>query len=828
MQFAVLGPLQAVRDERSIPLGGPKQRLVLAALVAARGQPVSTAALIDALWPEEPPKTARKTLQGYVHGLRTALGDAVATEASGYSLQVEPEQIDAVRFEQLHHEAKSLLDVDPRRASELIEDALGLWRGSAYSDLEHEPFLTPTIAQLEESRLDAVADRIDADLALGSHHELVGELTSLTHDYPLRERFTSQLMTALYRAGRHAEALRAYSRTRHILREELGIEPSAELGDLESRILARDAELDGPPRDPRATAKAVRGYELRRLVAEDKGRAVYEGYQRSLGRRVAVTVTGPPLANDPDFIARFHTDSERLAGLVHPNIVFLHDTWREPDRAYQVTRWVDGSTLTERLSDGPLPRAEAMRALSQIGGALSSAHQGGIAHGRLSSESVLISDEGDYHLGGFAIGSDGADARSDQIAFAALAHDMLFADTRATDDGDDLLTEVVDFGRQGQFDRIEDFVHALRQVGAADPTEPPLSDEPEPYSEVRNPYKGLQAFQQTDANDFFGREELTDKLQRAVLGHRLVAVVGPSGAGKSSVVRAGLAAGLEASDGRWLVATMFPGAFPFEELAGALVCVAVKDVDLTTQLTADERGLSRVLKMVLPEGESEVLLVIDQFEELFSMVEDEATRALFLANILTAVTDPRSRLRVVITLRADFFGRPLEYPEFGAMLERGLVPISMPDTEGLTRAIAEPAARVGLEIEPRLTNEIVRDVGDQPGGLPLLQFTLTELFRRRTSNRMTIAAYEESGGVYGALEPPRRGAVRRADPCGPDRAPPGDAPSGHGGRGIGRHQAEGVTAGAEDTRGRPGGHGRGDRPVRVEPAAHVRSRPDHR
>ena len=169
------------------------------------------------------------------------------------------------------------------------------------------------------------------------------------------------------------------------------------------------------------------------------------------------------------------------------------------------------------------------------------------------------------------------------------------------------------------------------------------------------------------------------------------------------------------------------------------------------ELISDERGLLRVTKQILPADDSRLLLVIDQFEELFSAVGAEETRRLFLDSLVTIATDERSRMRVVLTMRADFFDRPLEYPEFGDLMSAGLVTVSPPTEEGLAQAIAAPARAVGVDLEPGLVGEIIRDVADQPGALPLLQYALTELFNRRQGNVLTLDAYRSTGGVAGAL-----------------------------------------------------------------------------
>jgi WD40 repeat protein/serine/threonine protein kinase/DNA-binding XRE family transcriptional regulator len=281
--------------------------------------------------------------------------------------------------------------------------------------------------------------------------------------------------------------------------------------------------------------------------------------------------------------------------------------------------------------------------------------------------------------------------------------------------------------------------------------------------DLENPYKGLRAFGEADAADFFGRNTLIQTLLIRMAEEsdlsRFLAVVGPSGSGKSSVVRAGLIpalrqGGLPDSE-KWFIVEMIPGAHPLEELEAALLRVAVNPPDsLLAQLrhAERERGLLRAVKRILPpDKDIELVLVIDQFEEIFTLVEDEDIRVHFLDSLLTAALDPGSRIRVVITLRADFTDRPLQYVDFGELLRRQSEFVLPLTPDELEQAITGPTKRAGLALESGLVSTIIDDIGDQPGMLPLLQYALTELFERRDGRRLTLAAYRDSGGVLGAL-----------------------------------------------------------------------------
>ena len=267
LEFRILGPLEARDGDESIPLGSPKQRAVLAILLLRSNQPVSVDRLIDELWGEQPPSTATHSVEVYMSRLRKTLGrggpPVIETLLPGYRLSVEPRQLDLHRFEHLLQEGRGALAAgDPAEASARLGQALGLWRGPPLADFAFEAFAQSAIGRLEELRVAAVEDRVDADLALGRHGELIAELESLIGQHPSRERLRGQLMLALYRAGRQAEALEAYRATRATLVEELGIEPSPALQRQERAILAQDealewAPLEGPVRAERAPARSL-------------------------------------------------------------------------------------------------------------------------------------------------------------------------------------------------------------------------------------------------------------------------------------------------------------------------------------------------------------------------------------------------------------------------------------------------------------------------------------------------------------------------------------------------------------------------------------------
>ena len=260
MEFRILGSLDVRGESGSVTLGGPKPRALLAMLLLHANEPVSTDRLAIALWGDDAPAGAAKTIHVHVSRLRRALGepDAVVTTPGGYQLRVLPDELDADRFEQLAAEGRrALADGEPDRAAQVLREALSLWRGPALADVAFEAFAQANVERLEDERLAALEARVEADLALGRHAELVGELAQLVAAHPLRERLHAQLMLALYRTGRQADALEAFRAARHVLVGELGIEPSPELRTMEAAILRHDAALQAPRPSAPASGRSL-------------------------------------------------------------------------------------------------------------------------------------------------------------------------------------------------------------------------------------------------------------------------------------------------------------------------------------------------------------------------------------------------------------------------------------------------------------------------------------------------------------------------------------------------------------------------------------------
>src|SRR5215208_2950355 len=258
MDFRILGPLEALDGARHVALGGRKRRAVLAVLLLHPNETLETERLIDELWGESPPAHALKTLQVHVSRLRKELAPGVlVTREHAYELQVDVDELDAHRFEALLEDARGELAAGhPDRALAALQRSLALWRGPPLADLAYEPFAQTEIARLEDLRVAAIEQSIEAKLELGRHGEVIAQLEQLVEEHPYREALHAQLMLALYRAERQADALQAYQDARRQLVEDLGIEPGARLRELEAAVLAQDDSLaaevpEPPPREVR-------------------------------------------------------------------------------------------------------------------------------------------------------------------------------------------------------------------------------------------------------------------------------------------------------------------------------------------------------------------------------------------------------------------------------------------------------------------------------------------------------------------------------------------------------------------------------------------------
>lgn len=574
--------------------------------------------------------------------------------------------------------------------------------------------------------------------------------------------------------------------------------------------------------------KALKGYQIEGLIDSGNFGAVYRAKQKIIDREVAIKILWPVLAGSPDFIRRFETEAQLIAGLEHPHIVPLYDYWRDPDGAYIVMRWLRGGHLRQ-LMEKPLPLDKVMTIAQQIGSALAFAHQYHIIHLDLKPENVLLDEYENIYLADFGLSQilrvdqagetitelgsmayaapeqfvgEAISPQTDQYSFGILLYELLT--------GQHPFPKLIDLSPNDAVRyRINAPLPPLRQAGVPrefnaiiqrmthrNPAERfpdiaslltamqmalnPLATVAEPaiLSNVPNPYKGLRTFQESDVANFFGRDmlikQLIKRFEETHLYSRFLAVVGASGSGKSSVIKAGLIptlrnGGLSHSD-KWFYVEIVPSAHPFEELAAALTRISTKQRgQLGQYLRNNPQALAEVVRDILPpDPQSELFLFIDQFEEAFTLVHSDAEATAFLEMIYHAVTKPENRIRIVITLRADFYDRPLSRPVISDLISKRTEVVVPLNYEELEQVITLPARRVGVQIEPQLVQAIIAEVADQPASLPLLQYLMSELFANRETNLLTYQSYQSMGGVRGAL-------AKRADEI-YQQAPPEQQP----------------------------------------------------
>jgi WD40 repeat protein/DNA-binding SARP family transcriptional activator len=773
--FRVLGPLEALVGDRLLKVGGPQLRTLLALLLARPNQVVSLAALVDGLWGHTPPPDADKTAQTYMSRLRRALAPAhagqpaealVVTSPPGYLIRVDPSSVDAVRFERLAVAGRRALDGgDPAVAADRLREALGLWRGEAYGEFRGSEALRAENARLDELRLSALEDRIEADLATGWRPELIAELDGLVISHPHRERLWAHLMVALYRSGRQAESLAAFRRARARLVEDLGVEPSAQLRDLQAQVLAQDPRLARTrPPDPAGelpaplAAAAKEGFAGR----DDELAWLLEGVEQAArGAGRVLVLSGPEGSGKTRLAAEF----SRLAAGRGASVAYARGDAAaaaieavRPGRAGRGRDGVRVVVLDDLHAADPVSPASPASPVSPVPAALLRLAETGPATGVLVVGLVDADQAGAglrEALG--ALRRRGAGARAlpplarEQVTEVVRLYigdpcppeavDAVLADSggqprrvhqAAARWAAKLAADRVDAAaarlwapRRGVRDAEREMIAAvvdLQRVGARR-REQRLS-EPAPPRGVC-PYKGLARFEAADAPYFFGRERLVAELVARLVGRELLAVVGPSGSGKSSVVRAGLLPALAAAvlpgSERWRPVVVTPTSRPAEELATSIA----------------------------PRDGEHVLVVVDQFEEAFTLLSE--TGRAELVEVLLAAAAPNAGSQVVLTLRADYFGRIAGYPALAALVTANTVLVGAMSAQDIRRAIERPARIVGLRLEPRLTDALLRDAGDVPGGLPLLSTALLALWERRTRRTLTLAAYQEGGGVQRAI-----------------------------------------------------------------------------
>ena len=814
LSLLLLGPFSASLDGKVLGSFRTRLAQALLIYLACEPVRHQREHLMTLIWPDSSSASGQQNLRQNLYLLRQLIPDVAGTNgqssvplilADRETVQLNPAaavDVDAHRF-------NALLDkmpVEPRQ----LEEAAQLYRGDFLVDFympDSNSFEEWAAARREIFRRDALES-----LRQLTNYYLAGAVYDKAENFarrqliinPLHDSANRQLIEILARSGRRSAAMAQYEQYRRLLSLDLGIEPGDET------LALVDAVQSSAPLPAVHRTDHIRGYEIHEELGRGSYGVAFRATQQVIGRDVAIKVISARYANNPDFIRRFEAEAQIIAQLEHPRIVPLYDYWREPDNAYLVMRYLRGGSL-----DGsrvwPVERAADL--IGQIADALAHAHQRGIIHRDVKPTNILLDEEGHPYLADFGLAkllqqtgevpagesmtgtpdylspeqvqSQPTTPLSDQYSLGLVAYQLLTGEKPYQADSlyklfEMHLREPLPSVRRIRPDIPAAVDHVLRRATAKIPAdrfpnvltfaralhsavhgEIDAETAAHPPHQKINPYKGLLAFTEADARLFHGREALTGKLLAALdipAGQPgFLALVGPSGSGKSSLINAGLLPALRngaiPGSEKWFVIDMVPGSHPFEELEAALLRVAVDPpATLLDHLQDSERGLLHCVRQVLPAGDDgHLLLIIDQFEELFTLVPNRQTTALFLDALTTAIIDPHSPLRVIVTLRADFYDRPLLYPVLSELMRARTEVVVPLGADELARTIERPAAMAGVRVEPELVAALVADMTEQAGALPLLQYTLSELFESRIDDRLTLDAYRKLGGIGGAL-----------------------------------------------------------------------------
>ncbi len=720
----------------------------------------SVDAIVDALWGDDPPPSATKTVQSHVVRLRRSLGrlgpSIIETVPGGYRLAIDPEGIDAGWAERLATEGRELLRAGaPAAAAERFVAALELWRGPAYAEFRDADFAAADGVRLDELNLATQEDLAEAWVAIGSAATATSALERLVRNEPGRERAWGLLMRALYSTGRQHEALGAFQRARQVLAESYGLEPGPDLRSLERRILNQDpslgsttarvalaaalhtstplvgrtselAALDTAWRMAREGAGQLRilsgpiDVGRTRLAADLAGRAIAVGgdveYLRAadgLDSLAAPTGTGGPTS--PGVIVDAVAHRCRRG----PMILIIDDMEWAPGPVVTtiaaLTSALEGLALLVVLIVDPSAGGPAVAAI----GRLDPEQARTLSVGPMSNAdiaAIVVADGVEVDavppVVALADGRPGA-ARREAAAWAErTASDRLRAATVSS-------AGALAVAQQAQVSVLDEVVELVAARARR--------DEMRSATWVgRQPYRALASYGPQDAELFVGRERLVAELATRVLERRLVVVVGPSGSGKSSLVRAGLIplarSGRLPGDAAWRTHIMVPGHDPLAAID------AIEDLD----------------------DPGPRLLVVDQFEEVFAslptVVDGFATRLLDLAG------DPALDVHVVIVVRSDEYGALTGVGGLSAASQDAQLLVGPPTDAEMRRIVEEPARRTGVSVEPALVDLVARDVGGYDSALPLVSAAMAEVWERRTGVELSADRYLEIGGLATAVE----------------------------------------------------------------------------
>jgi WD40 repeat protein/DNA-binding SARP family transcriptional activator/class 3 adenylate cyclase len=818
LAFRVLGPLDVLDGDRPVAAGGPKERLVLALLLARVNSAVSVDALIDAVWSDRPPRTAERTVHAYVARLRRTLepgrprgepSTMLVTVGHGYELRLDAAQLDSTRFEEFAKRGADELRNGDDAASSTIRQALNLWRGEAFGEFREVEACVAAARHLDDLRLALVEDRVDADLAAGQSTELVGEIETLLRDEPFRERLWGQLMLALYRSGRQRDALEAYQRARRLLVDELGIEPGPDLRRLEAAVLAQDPSLDVlrpvPVAAPAGFPAALAAVGPAFLGRDTELAWLREGWADAVdGRGGFVAVLGPEGIGKTRLVAELAGDVQDDGAAVlygrcdhaHRGIrALLGQTLQSAgsslahvdggaddagDIAEAVARflpnWAQGRPVLVVLDDLHLADAETLEVVADIAGWCRAAPM--LVVGAFRSDVVQPTSLGEPPGGS-----------ASQLTLGPLSGDAVgrICELYATEPW-----SAEDVGRVCELTGgVPLLVHEQASEWAKERASRLMAEASDRMAvsrrrlvasrgEIADGVEGIQRLLEQRRAHLAGREAQLQASLVAALGGcpykglaRFEAADAANFFGRERLV-AELVARL--AESRLLAVVGSSGSGKSSLVRAGLLPAMAAGVMPAGQrwrpaVLCPGRYPARELTRGLydadhPAGEPRIVFV-DQFEETFTAGADRGEQQEFIGRLLDLVDRPDTA--VVLAIRADHLGRCATYPELADRLTGNDVLVGpMRDSE-LRRTVELPAQRAGLEIEHGLIEVIVGDVAGRAGALPLLSTALAETWERREGRALTLAGYRAAGGVNGALARMAEDAYA-ALPAGPQAA----------------------------------------------------------
>jgi DNA-binding SARP family transcriptional activator/class 3 adenylate cyclase/WD40 repeat protein/type II secretory pathway predicted ATPase ExeA len=798
--FRVLGPLEVFDGDRSVALRGPKERFLLAALLARANSPVAIDALIGAVWGDRPPRTAERMVHAHVARLRRAIeprrprgeaGSTLVTVGRGYELRLAAAQLDATRFEELAKRGSDQLASGDETASSTLRQALGLWRGEAFGEFPEVEACVAESRRLEELRQALVEDRVDADLAAGQSAGLVGEIETLLRAQPFRERLWGQLIVALYRSGRQRDALEAYQRARRLLADELGIAPGPELRRLEAAVLAQDPSLNvlrlvpdmGPSRLPAAldaVGSSFVGRETELAWLRDAWAAAVHG------QGGFVSVMGPEGIGKTRLVAELarevhdggaavlygrcdhaHRGARALLGQALQSAgssLFHLDGGGDDadDIAEAVARhlptWSQGRSVLLVLDDLHLADAETLEVVADLAGWCRATPM--LVIGVFHNDAVEQTSPAEP-LGGMASQLTLGPLSGDVVARVC---DLYATEPWSAEDVDRVydLTGGVPLLIHEQASEWARERASRRMAVAGDRIAVSRRRLLASRDEVVDGVEGIQRLLEQRRAQLAGREAQLQASAVAALGScpykglaRFEETDAANFFGRERLV-AELVARLTESR---LLAVVGPSGSGKSSLvrAGLLPALAVGALPggqrWRSAILSPGRHPTQALAHLLDGADDSArgprVIFVDQFEETFTAGADRREQGEFITRLLNLVDQPDTAL--VLAIRADHLGRCATYPEFADRLTGNDVLVGpMRDAE-LRRTVELPAQRAGLEVEAGMVEVIVADVAGRAGALPLLSTALSETWERREGRSLTLAGYRAAGGVNGAL-----------------------------------------------------------------------------